>query len=90
MSCDADCPNWKSLGMCSHCVAVAHVNGILEGYLNFYLKSKNLPNLTQLLLTGLPSGVGNKGNRVSRKRKWVEVNSRIPLNDKGLSVGGDM
>ena len=28
-SCDASCPNWKSLGICSHSVAVAEMNGKL-------------------------------------------------------------
>lgn len=79
ISCDADCPNWKSLSICSHCVAVAHVNGTLTEYLNCFLRAKSLPNLSQLLLTGLPSGVGNKGNRVSRKRKRVAVENVLPL-----------
>ena len=29
-SCDSDCPNWKSLGICSHSVAVAQMNGTLQ------------------------------------------------------------
>ena len=28
--CDSDCANWKSLKICSHSVAVAHVNNSLE------------------------------------------------------------
>ena len=38
-----------------------------------------LPSVTQLPLTGLPGGVGNKGNRVSRKRKREEINDRVAL-----------
>ena len=26
-SCDKECPNWKSIWVCSHCIAVAQVNG---------------------------------------------------------------
>lgn len=38
-----------------------------------------MPSITQLVLTGLPTGVGKKGNRVSRKRKITEVTDRIPV-----------
>jgi hypothetical protein len=68
-SCDGDCPNWKSLGICSHSVAVAQVNGSLKEFCDHYRKSKRLPSMSQLLLSGMPSGMGNKRNRVSRKRK---------------------
>ena len=33
----------------------------------------------QLLLSGIPSGMGNKGNRVSRKRKKEEITRIVPL-----------
>ena len=78
-SCDSDCPNWKALGICSHSVAVAQVNACLAEYTDFIRRSKHLPSVTQLLLTGLPGGVGNKGNRVSRKRKREEINDRVAL-----------
>lgn len=78
-SCDKECPNWRSIGLCSHCVAVAHTNGNLEEFCNSYRKSKRVPSISQLLLTGLPSGIGNKGNRVSKKRKREEVINRVPL-----------
>ncbi len=78
-SCDSDCPNWKSLGLCSHSVAVAHVNGQLEQFCDLYRKTKHLPSITQLVLTGLPGGVGKKGNRITRKRKREEVTSRVSL-----------
>ena len=29
-SCDNECPNWKSMNLCSHSVAVAHVNDSLQ------------------------------------------------------------
>ena len=75
----SDCPNWKALGICSHCVAVAQSNSCLQEYINFFRKSKHLPSITQLLLTGLPGGVGNKGNRVSRKRKREEIQDRVTI-----------
>ena len=78
-SCDKECPNWKSIGVCSHCIAVAHVNGKLQEFCESVEKSKRSPNVTHLLLTGLPSGTGNKGNQTTRKRKREEVSARVPL-----------
>ena len=49
VSCDSDCPNWKSLKICSHCVAVAHVNDSLQAFCDQYRKSKHLPSISQLL-----------------------------------------
>ena len=65
ISCDNDCPNWKSLGICSHCVAVAQSNSCLQEHTDFFRRSKHLPSIMQLLLTGLLGGLGNKKNRVS-------------------------
>ena len=79
VSCDSDCPNWRSLNICSHTVAVAETNNCLPQYIDFYRKSKHLPSITQLVLTGLPTGIGKKGNRISRKRKNTEVTDRIPV-----------
>ena len=78
-SCDSDCPNWKSLGICSHSVAVAQMNDSLQEFCDYYRKSKRLPSMSQLLLSGMPSGMGNKGNRVSRKRKKEEITSIVSL-----------
>ena len=77
VSCDSDCPNWKSLNICSHCVVAAETNNCLCEFVDYYRKSKRLPSVTRLLLTGVSSGVGRKGNRVSRKRKVSEVTTRI-------------
>ena len=76
---DSDCPNWKSLGICSHSVAVAHVNNSLQEFCDYYRKLKRLPSMSQLLLSGMPSGMGNKGNRVIRKRKKEEITSVVSL-----------
>ena len=48
-SCDSDCCNWKSLGVCSHTVAVAHVNGQLQEFCDHYKHSKRLPNVSKLV-----------------------------------------
>lgn len=59
--------------------AVARVNGQLAEFCISYRRSKRLPNMTGLLLTGLASGVGNKGNKVTGKRKREEICSHLPL-----------
>ena len=35
--------------------------------------------MSQLLLTGFPSGLGNKGNCVQRKKKRTEVKDHVPI-----------
>ena len=78
-TCDSECPNWKSVNICSHSVAVAQVSNSLQEFCNLYRKSKHLPSVTRLVLTGVSSGVGRKGNRVCRKRKREPECTRIPL-----------
>ena len=77
--CDNDCPNWKAMKLCSHSVAVAELNGSLKEFCDLYRKTKRVPNMSRLALTGLPSGIGKKGNQVNRKRKREPENERIPL-----------
>ena len=65
---------------------VAHVNGEMQEFCNQYRKQKRLPSITKLLLTGLPGGVGKKGNRINRERKHNEVTTTVPLSVSGPSV----
>ena len=60
-------------GICAHTVAIAHVNNILktERFHRFF-------RVTKCNKSGIPSGVSNKGNRISKKRKQVECDTRIP------------
>ena len=67
--CDSDCVNFKSLGICSHTVVVAHINDQLPQFVSNLKKAKKQPNLTQLAVHEMPAGVGKKGARPSRKRK---------------------
>ncbi len=39
--CDADCPNWKALGICAHSVAVAELCKKLPDYIEKFTKAKN-------------------------------------------------
>ena len=79
--CD-NCPNYKSLGICSHTVAVAEANGMLSEFIAWFRKSKNVsPNLTKLLTSDMPQGRGRKGGKGPRKRKDTpgEILNRISL-----------
>ena len=85
--CDSSCVNWKSLGICSHTVAVAEVNGKLLQFLSL-CKKKKKPNLTSLLTTDLPKGSGRKGAVPPRKRKSKEpVSTHIGMSiNKSTSI----
>lgn len=73
-------------GICSYCVAVAQNNSYLQEYTDFIRRSKHLPSVTKLLLTGLPGGVGSKGNRASRKRKCEDIKDCVALHsDSGAN-----
>ncbi len=46
---DNTCGNWRSLGICSHSVAVAEQNGELQDFVSWFKEAKKRPNLiTQL------------------------------------------
>lgn len=45
--CDAECLNYKSVGMCSHVIAVAHLNDGLQKFLDWFKKVKKRPNTSQ-------------------------------------------
>jgi hypothetical protein len=76
-SCDSSCPNWKSLGICSHSVAVAETNGQLRLFLSS--KKKKSPNVTSLLTTNMPKGRGRKGSVPPRVRKPKQPVTRIEM-----------
>lgn len=56
--CDSNCAHYKSLGICSHTVAVAELNNSLIEFLAFYKKSKakHIPNLTAMAISDMPNG----------------------------------
>ena len=71
-NCDSSCPNWKSIGFCSHTVAVADANTKLAQFLTFLRNKKKAPNLTNLLTSGIPRGRGWKGGVTPRTRKQLK------------------
>lgn len=72
-ACDSECPNWKSLKICSHTVAAAQDNDDLHSFTTWLKKTKKTPNITNLLTTKMPKGRGRKGcappSPPPRKRK---------------------
>ena len=55
-ACDSDCPNWKSLGICSHSVVAAEDNGDLNSFVKWVKRAKKVPNATKLVVTKMPKG----------------------------------
>ena len=55
-TCDSECPNYKSFATCSHVIAVAEVNCMLEEFISQFQKLKKVPNLSALAKTGYPKG----------------------------------
>ena len=83
--CDSDCLNYKSMGFCSHVVAVAELQKCLPRLISAYGKSKKQPNFTKLSTHGMPSGRGKKGGRAPRQRTQKEpVTERVD----GLALSG--
>ncbi len=86
-SCDSNCPNYKALGICSHIVAVAEVNGQLPELLSAFKKRKGPPNVTRLVTTNMPKGRGRKGGVAPRSRKPQQLETtRIAMNISSSSV----
>ena len=78
--CDSECPNWRSLCICSHSVAAAEKEGDLEPFVEWYKRSKKLPNLTKLITTQMPKGRGHKGGAVPpRRSRKSQVQKEFPF-----------
>ena len=74
-ACDSNCPNFKSLGICSHTVAVAELNHHLERFLSLTKISKR-PTLTLLLTATMPKSRGRKGGATPQRRKKAVYNHK--------------
>ena len=67
--CDTECPNWQSLCICSHSVAAAEREDDLEPFVEWYKRSKKLPNLTKLVTTKMSKDRGRKGGAAPPKKE---------------------
>lgn len=95
LSCDDDCPQYKSAKLCSHIVAAAHYNGELDSFIDSYRTTKTTPNLTKLATSTMPKGRGRKGSRAPTKRKQtIPIQDRIELHptvpEKDVSLNASM
>lgn len=94
--CDDNCPQHKSLALCSHTVAAAESNGDLQQFLKWYSKSRGKQplNMTPLTLQGMPAGAGRKGGRAPRKRSRTTLiptdENRVPLTPSTKSTNGSV
>ena len=70
--CDEECLNFKSIGICSHTVAVAQLNNSLQQFIGWFMKAKKKPNFTKIATHDMPAGRGRKGSQAPRKRKKQE------------------
>ena len=70
--CDSDCLNFKSLGICSHVIAVAELNKQLLEFVAAFKKSKRKANFSEVAIYGMPAGCGKKGSQAPRKRKQLQ------------------
>lgn len=89
-SCDSSCPNWKPMGICSHSVAVAEVNGKLSQFLLTRKRKKSASDVTSLLTTNMPKGQGRgqKGGAVPKSQKPSQkVAARIEMTANELNFG---
>lgn len=85
MTCDDDCPQYKSAKLCSHTVAVAEYNKKLDQFIQSYKGIKKNPNLTKLVTTDMPKGRGRKGSKGPLKRKSsLPIENRLELNEPAL------
>ena len=64
LSCDDQCPKFKSQGICAHTIAVACHNGCLESYLCSYT-----PCLSTLVGSSIPNHTGRKENEKKQRKR---------------------
>ena len=78
VDCDKNCMHFVTFKICSHVLAVADRNGVLQRFLNFYNKKKISPNLSALANANLPDTRGKKPTKSTQKRKGGDPNRRRP------------
>ena len=70
-ACDQNCPNWKSLSVCAHSVAVAELCGKLLEFVACFMKTKKAPSLTRFAEVTMPKGRGAEGISVSQETQDI-------------------
>ena len=91
--CDPQCPQWESLKICSHTVAVAEKMGRLSPFLCWYTATNQRVNVTSVGMLNMPKGRGQKGGVPKRKRarktapEPEQITSRLSLASSSSTVG---
>ena len=76
--CDTQCPMYATYKLCSHTIAVAKISGKLDEFVNWIIKQKSVPNLTNLSMIGMPKGAGQKGGVPKHTRKQKKSDATQP------------
>ena len=69
VQCDKACVNWSTYNLCSHCLMVAEISGILKSFIQWFNSRKRSPNLTALVNVNMPKNAGEKTGSKKRKGK---------------------
>jgi hypothetical protein len=81
VQCDKPCINLSTYTLCSHCLTVAEINGILKEFLQWFKNRKRTaPNLTTLINVNMPQNAGEKPtpkNRKGRANKAPSVGKTV-------------
>lgn len=64
-----DCPMFAEYKHCSHTVGVAAKHKVLREFVHATAKNNPQPNLSNLVIQGMPKGAGKKPGTQARKRK---------------------
>ena len=69
VQCDKACVNCSIYNLCSHCLVVAEISGILKSFIQWFNSRKRSPNLTALVNVNMPKNAGEKTGSKKRKGK---------------------
>ena len=69
VQCDKACINWFTYNLCSHCLTVAEISGILKPFIQWFKNRKRSANLTALVNVNMPKNSGEKTGSKKRKGK---------------------
>ena len=75
VQCDRACINWSTYNLCSHCLTVAEISGILKAFIQWFKDRKRSANLIALVNVNMPKNAGEKTGSKKRKGKANKIPS---------------
>ena len=75
VQCDKACINWSTYSLCSHCLTVAEISGVLKPFIQWFKNRKKSANLTALVNVNMPKNAGEKKGSKKRKGKANQMPS---------------